>query len=115
MSNKTQRPEKPLNVGTLNAQGCNDALKQDQILQDALRYDMHILGLTETHIKEETHTAITVKYGDKIRTYNVYFGGIEQNNPYSGTGLIIDSTLNPKFTNISDRITTENYYQLHKL
>ena len=65
-----------LNVGTLNVQGCREESKQRNIIDDALKYNQQILGLTETHVKDEGTTTINVKRDNMIsRTYQVFFRG----------------------------------------
>ena len=52
---------KALNVGTLNVKGCRDKYKQRIILEDALNYDLQVIGLTETHVIDEGTKTVTVK------------------------------------------------------
>ena len=62
-------PEK-LNVGTLYVRGCQDERTRKQIANDAMRYNIQILGITETHIKEEGTNIIKTKYKDKKEDYS---------------------------------------------
>ena len=41
---------KQLNVGTLNVRGCKARYQKQIVANDALNYDLDILGLSETHI-----------------------------------------------------------------
>ena len=77
--------------------------------EDALKYDLYILALTETHIKKEESTRITVSNDRNRKTYSVYHGRIKGENPYAGAGLIIEESLQPHFTRISDRIVKANF------
>ena len=98
-----------LNVGTLNVQGCREESKQRNIIDDAFKYNLQILGLTETHVKDEGTTTINAKRDNKIsRTYQVFFSGIEDTNTFSGTGIAIEDSLHPRFKRISDPIATAN-------
>ena len=97
---------KKLNIGTLNVQGCQDEITKKFLYEDTLRYDLQILGLTETHVKDETIETIKIKHGGKNRSYNVYFSGIEGNNTFSGTGIIVEESLKPHFKRISDKISS---------
>ena len=98
-----------LNVGTLNVQGCREESKQRNIIDDAFKYNLQILGLTETHIKDEGTTTINVKRDNKIScTYQVFFSGIEDTHTFSGTGIAIEDSFHPCFKRISDRIATAN-------
>ena len=98
-----------LNVGTLNVQGCREESKQRNIIDDAFKYNLQILGLTETHVKDEGTTTINVKRDNRIsRTYQVFFSGIEDTNTFSGTGIAIEDSLHPRFKRISDHIATAN-------
>ena len=85
---------KLLNVGTLNVQGCKDKATQKFIFEDTIRYDLQVLGLTETHVKEETTKSIKIQHGCKTRSYKAYFSGITGNNAFSGTGIIVEESLN---------------------
>ena len=60
---------KALNVGTLNVQGCRDEFKQSIILEDALNYDLQVIGLTETHVIDEGTKTFIVKENNTNRTY----------------------------------------------
>ncbi len=57
----------------------------------------------------ESTLTVTVKNVSKKRTYKIYFGGIQDNNTYSGTGKMIEESLKPKFKRVSDRITTTQF------
>ena len=97
---------KILNIGTLNVQGCQDEVTKKSLYEDTLRYDLQVLGLTETHAKDETTKTIKIKHGGKNRSYKVYFSGIKGNNTFSGTGIIVEESLKPHFKRISDRISS---------
>ena len=96
---------KLLNVGTLNVQGCKDKATQKFIFEDTIRYDLQVLGLTETHVKEETTKSIKIQHGGKTRSYKAYFSGITGNNAFSETGIIVEESFKPTFKRISDRIS----------
>ena len=97
-----------LNIGTLNVKGCREEVKQQTICEDAAKYDLNILGITETHVEKETLDDITIKENNKIKHYKLYHGGIKGTNYYTGVGVIIEEALNPRFKRISDRILTAN-------
>ena len=42
-----------LNIGTLNTQGCQDNTKSLSIARDTEKYNVQILGLTETHVADQ--------------------------------------------------------------
>ena len=42
-----------MNIGTLNTQGCQDNTKLLSIASDSEKYNVQILGLTETHIVDQ--------------------------------------------------------------
>ena len=95
-----------IKVGTLNAQGCRKENKQQFIYEDALKYNLKILGLIETHVEQEDILTITSRYQTKQRRYKVYHRGIQGTNQYTGTSFLIKESLNPRFKKISDRIST---------
>ena len=70
---------------------------------------IYTLAFTETHVKKEESTRTTVSNGRSRKAYSVYHGGIKGENPYAGAGLIIETSLQPHFTRISDRIVKANY------
>ena len=66
-------------------------------------------ALTETHVEKEESTKITVSNGRNRKTHSVYHGGIKGENPCAGAGPIIEESLQPHFTRISDRIVKANF------
>ena len=88
---------KLLNIGTFNVQGCNDEQKRASIGKDAEKYNVHILGITETRIEKEEIEDINGKY-------NIYHNGIEGTNKCTGVGIVIRKELKAEFIRISDRI-----------
>ena len=71
---------------------------------------MQVLGLTESHVKEEITTTHTVKRNNNAkRTYELFFGGIKGNNTFSGAGIAIESSLRPRFKRVTDRIVTASF------
>ena len=95
-----------IKVRTLNVQGCRKEDKQQLIYQDALKYGLQILGITETHVVREDILTITARHQTKQRRYKVYHGGIQCTYQYTGTCFLIEESLNPRFKRISDRILT---------
>ena len=94
---------KQLNVGTLNVRGCKARYQKQIVANDALNYDLDILGLSGTHIKGEGLEEIRAFQKDKHRDYLMYYTGSD-NNKHHGVGLLINKELDPSFTKISDRI-----------
>ena len=97
-----------LNAGNLNVQGCRDEYKQRIFLEDALNYDLQVIGLTEIHVIDEGTKTFTVKKNNTNGTYELFFGGIKNHYTYSGTGIAIQSDFRPRFKQITDRISTTN-------
>ena len=93
---------KQLNVGTLNVRGCKARYQKQIVANEALDYDLDVLGLSETHIKGEGLEEIRAFQKDKYRDYLMYTGS--DNNKHHGVGLLINKELDPSFTRISDRI-----------
>ena len=97
---------KALNVGTLNVQGCREESKQQTILEDALGYDLQVIGLAETHVIDELTTTITVKRNNTIkRTYELFFGGIKDKNTFYSNRKLLSSPVQ----RITDRIVTASF------
>ena len=94
-----------INFGTLNLNGCKTHEEKLQtIAEDAYRYNIQILGVTETHLPEEETLNIEVK--DKKKKYIFYNSGIKEKNIFTGTGILIEENIEAKFKRISDRICT---------
>ena len=55
---------------------------------------------------EESITTEKIKQGVKSKSYQVFYSGIKGKITFSGTGIIIENTLQPRFKRISDRIST---------
>ena len=64
---------------------------------------VHILGLSETHIKGDGLEEIRALQKEKHRDYLMYYTGSDTNK-HHGVGLLINKELNPSFMKISDRI-----------
>ena len=103
---------KSFNIGTLNVQGCKDHHKQYSILEDAINYNLQVIGITETHLTEECTKTIAVKKNNNIssRTYEIFFGGIEGQNIFSGTGIAIESSLNKVERVMPEMLEEEGLY-----
>ena len=85
---------KDLKIGTLNVQGCNEELKRKAIGEDAEKYRLHILGITETRIETEEIEDINNKY-------NIYHNGITGKNKCTGVGIVIRKEIKAKFIRIN--------------
>ena len=93
---------KDFDIGTFNTQGCKASEKRYSIARDASKYNISILGLTETHVEEQYVEEITI---DK-QTYNIYHNGIEGKNKFSGVGILMKSDIEARVERITDRICT---------
>ena len=96
------------NVGTLNIRGCKDPYDRSILAKDALRYDLQILGVQETHPKHQNNQGfenivVLLDSPKRSRTYNFFYCGSDKNT-HHGVGLLINSALNPTLNRISDRI-----------
>ena len=118
---KNKRTMKEINFGVLNVRGCREEDKRETICIDACRYNLQILGITETNIAgEEEREKYSVRMEDKNKItkndYHFFTGGISEQNVYSGVGCVIDEELDPSFKRISDRIcTAEIQLKDHKI
>ena len=101
---------KAIKVGTLNVQESQKEDKQQFIYKDALKYDLQIFGLIETHVAQEDIMMIKVRHQIKQWRYEIYYGEIQGTNQYTGTGFLIEESLNPHFKWISDRISNANIH-----
>ena len=93
---------KEINVGTLNVRGCKQTGQIQAVAEDALRYKIGILGITETHTgKDNVEVDVTAKYEKQKQDYVFYQVG---KNIHHGVGLLIKKEMCPVFKKISDRI-----------
>lgn len=90
-----------LNIGTLNVRGLNTDLEKSQVANDMLRYQLSILAIQETKLKQEGVTEITTT--DKSKTYEVYHTGNSENR-HHGVGIVVEKGINAEFKAISNRI-----------
>ena len=107
--NKDRSNNRKINFGTLNVRGCQEDYEIKTACRDANRYNIQILGITETHIKGDEETIVLEIEDEKQKTkreYYCYFGGIKDDNVFSGVGVIIEKEMAPKFNRITDRVCT---------
>ena len=87
------------NIATFNTQGLHtENLNKVSIPRDAEKYNIQVMNLTETHIKE---SAIEQARGNK-KNYTVYHNGIEGTNKYTGVGILIEEEIPATFTTVND-------------
>ena len=97
------------NIGTLNIRGCITNEQQNLATIDAGNYNIDILALTETHIKEETLIKnFNVVAADQQKVEYIFFSSNLDNNSFGGIGFIIKKELNPTFKVRNNRICTAN-------
>ena len=109
---------KVINFGTLNLRGCRGIYEMETLFKDVSRYDLQILGFTESHIiGDEKVEDIKIKIKNETRKYKYFEGGIKGDNVFSGVGCIIDASLKPTFQRITDRICLPEAYtnNAHKI
>ena len=86
-----------LNIATLNTRGCREESQRNLLINDVIKYDLQILAVSETHIGE---TGLQ-EYTRGSQKFSFFYCG---KGSHHGVGLIVDQSLNPNFTQISDRI-----------
>ena len=92
---------KYLKVATFNTQGLRSCkIKRKKITEDAERYDIQVMGITETHIKEST----VEHFKSKQKRYTIYHNGIEEESQFTGVGIVIEEDIPATFTRVNDRI-----------
>ena len=99
---------KSINIGTLNTRVNRKLEEKISVGEDAMKYKIDVLGITETHNSEEELETFKIKtpYDDeKTKEYIYYNGGIRGENKYTGVGFVIDKCVNIVYIKIiSDRI-----------
>ena len=86
-----------LNIGTLNVRGLNAGDNRRNIFEDLIKYDLDILSITETHIKEE-------EYLEDFKNKYTLFSTNKVNDSHHGVGFLIKTELDPTFSKITERI-----------
>src|SRR6266516_3632351 len=95
-----------MNIGTINCQGLNNDLKLRQVATDLEDYNLDILTLQETHLKESGQIIIE---SIKCKSYRLFSSGVEKNS-FAGVGLLVkDNNKNCIFTPINERICYLTY------
>ena len=95
-----------MTFGTFNVRGIKEEGERDILLKDAQRYDIDILAIPETHIKDEFNNF-------NICEYVLYTVNSENSKNTHGTGILIKKILKPKFERISERICTAEIQLKH--
>ena len=95
-----------LNFGILNVRGCKTTFEKQILAEDAANYDIDILGISETHIKQEDFEEITVYKNNKKVEYQLFYTG---NNSNHGVGLLLKKDLKAKVKTVSERICVANF------
>ena len=85
-----------LKIGTLNVRGCNNTQKVETIIQDCKKYNLDIVGITETHTPRNEELTY-------VKDYTVYTVN-KDNNKHHGVGIAAKTALNPTFKKLSNRI-----------
>ena len=100
-----------LRVGTIYVRGIQHEQEKKPLVNDALLYNIQVLGISETHIQTLTG-AVPGNEGleeyratseTKQRDYILYYTGSEKHS-HHGVGLLVQKELNPTFKTISNRI-----------
>lgn len=101
---------KLLRIGTFNCRGgLKSELKKIQIADDMDQYNMDVMALQETHIKEADIIKIKSRNGNNYQIYNA--GESHDGRCYGGVGFVFREDYYVEFQKISDRIcmlTTSN-------
>ena len=78
-------------VGTLNVRGIQGKYDQSMLADVMNCYDLNILGIQETHLKDTGIFEIQTSNGKK--KYDVYDVG-DKENKHHGAGIVINKDLN---------------------
>ena len=87
-------------IGTFNCQGLLSTSKQQTLADDFARYNMTVLCVQETHMKD--YGALNMKTNDG-KNYLLYYSG-HKSKSVNGVGIIVDANRKVNFEPISDRI-----------
>ena len=88
------------NIATLNVRGIGDDNDKHILVEDAIKYNIDILTLSETHIPVEE---CLQEIESDNNTYILYSCN-EEGNHHHGVGFLIKKDLEPTFTRIAGRI-----------
>ena len=92
---------KEYNIGTLNVRGIGNDDDKFALAEDADKYKIDILTLSETHIAEEE---CLYEIDSAERQSYVLYGCNDEGNHHHGVGFIIRKELEPEFVRITGRI-----------
>ena len=77
----------------MNVRGCKEKSQQETLCSDAAKYVLQILGITETLVREERIETIKHEKEGTIRNYKIFHAGIEEENAFSGVGILVEESL----------------------
>ena len=105
-----------INIGTLNVRGIKEEQQKELLIKDAIKHDISILSLAETHIPDEEYLLELSEWSIKERRTNSYiiYSVNEKNDKHHGVGLMIKKEFNPYFEKITDRIITATIKLEHR-
>ena len=88
-------------VGTINCRGLNTDLKRRLLATDLEDYNIDVLNVQETHVKESGEIILE---SIKCRKYRLFHSGTENNN-FTGVGILIkDNNLNCSYHPVNERL-----------
>lgn len=87
-----------LQIGTFNCQGLLDETKKDLLVRDFCEYNLDILAVQETHMKNHG----IEKFHREGKHLDFFYSGNDTSN--HGVGIFVNSKLPCKFKHINERI-----------
>ena len=90
---------KIINIGTLNARGIKTDELKKTIAEDALKYDLDLLSISETHLNQEEDLLEDIEVKDNKGNHGTYVLFATDK-----TGILIRKDLQPSLKKIIDRI-----------
>ena len=88
-------------IGNLNVRGIGEDEDKFLLAEDAYKYNIDVLTLSETHIPDEE---CLYEFESEERQRYILYGCNEEGNHHHGVGFLIKSEFEPNFKRISGRI-----------
>ena len=89
---------KHINIGAINARGIKTNEEREILANDAMKYNLHVLSVTETHLTEDIFDVIVKNNNGKTHEYVLY--------ATTKTGILMRKGLQPLINKGNERICT---------
>ena len=89
-----------LTIGTFNVRGIIQEIDKNRLADDMDKYNLDILGIQETHLRDNGIINITSQKGNK---YTMFYNG-PADHSHHGTAIVTKECMTPEFKAVNERI-----------